>query len=340
MADIQLLGLFHDVGQTAKSLEQLRKLGISDQQITVLSNTPYNPEILGRPKHKTIIGRFALIGAILGLVTAVTLVAGSVYLYPLSQGNQPNVPIPPTLIVAFELTMLGTMWAAFAGLLFTNFFPVFKPRIYSPQITEDSIGVVVEMDEKLTEEIETVFKKFDAHLVQKEPGSPQTDRGARRFWTIVVQVLAFAGVIGGLLAYDVIHIPFPSNMVDQESIGFQQGPRLTSPLDSVPVAGLRLVSGEPYSAPVAPSSDSLQRGKILYSLNCELCHGAKGAGDGQISKYFDRKPADLTSASVQNLRNDDIYMVIMQGYGTMLPLAENLDRQDGWDVINYVHTLK
>jgi len=79
---------------------------------------------------------------------------------------------------------------------------------------------------------------------------------------------------------------------------------------------------------------------ILYSMNCQLCHGPKGKGDGQIGAYFDRKPADLTSDTVQSLKDQDIYMVTMQGFGTMPPLAENLDRQDGWDVINYIRTLK
>jgi len=115
--------------------------------------------------------------------------------------------------------MLGTMWAAFFGMLFSNHFPVFKARSYNKQITEDSIGVVVVMDEKFAGDIKQIFNDNQAHQVQQDPADLALDRGTRRFWTTVVQLLVFVGVVAGLLLYDVIHIPFPSNMVDQESIG-------------------------------------------------------------------------------------------------------------------------
>jgi hypothetical protein len=113
--------------------------------------------MLGRPKPSGHVARVALFGAIAGLITAVALVAGTGLLYPLNQGNQPLIPIPPMLIIMFELAMLGTMWAAFFGMLVSNRFPVFKKRIYHPQISEDSIGVVVEMGENLAQEIEEIF---------------------------------------------------------------------------------------------------------------------------------------------------------------------------------------
>ena len=55
-------------------------------------------------------------GAILGLAAGVFLTVGIFLLYPLVQGGQPIVPFPPTLIVLFEVTMLGMMWAAFFGM--------------------------------------------------------------------------------------------------------------------------------------------------------------------------------------------------------------------------------
>jgi hypothetical protein len=48
MAEIQLLGLFHEVGSAAEAIGQLRQLGVADQKITVMSGVPIKPELLGR----------------------------------------------------------------------------------------------------------------------------------------------------------------------------------------------------------------------------------------------------------------------------------------------------
>jgi len=340
MADIQLLGLFHDVEQVTSAISQVRKAGLKDSQFTVLSNHPINHEILGRAKPATYVTRMALIGAILGALTAFALVAGTGQLYPLSQGNQPIIPIPPLLIVTFEVTMLGTMWMAFFGMLLSNKFPVFKKQVYSPRITGDSIGLLVEMDEKLADEIKKIFNDNQAHEIQQQGASQAADPGAKRFWWSVVAVLVAAGGVTGLFVYDIIHIPFPSQMVDQVSIGEQQGPRLAAPVAAIPVQGRVLVNGLPQTNPVAATSDSLQRGKIFFSINCEMCHGSAGAGDGKLVKSLDNKPADLSSSKIQSLADDDIFLVINQGFGTMPSMAENLDSKDYWDVINYVRTLK
>jgi mono/diheme cytochrome c family protein len=340
MAEIQLLGLFHEVEQVASTVEQVRNLGVKDEQVEILSHIPYHHSILGRPKPKGIVSRMALLGAGLGLITAVTLVAGTGMLYPLNQGNQPIVPIPPMLIIMFELAMLGTMWAAFFGMLVSNGFPVFKKQAYHPQISIDSIGLAVAADESLAEKIEAVFKDNQAHQMTRESASPKRDTGMLRFWGGFVVFLIIVISVGGLFVYDVVRIPFPSQMIEQESIAAQQGPRLAAPVSAVPVQGSILVNGQPSNNPVAASADSLQRGKILFSIDCELCHGATGVGNGKVSAFLDKKPADLTSAKVQALEDDDIYMVIMQGFGNMPRLAEHLNPQDGWDVINYVRTLK
>ena len=145
MAEIQLLGLFYDVTQAADGIQALREQGVPDDQMEVMSGFPYNAEMLGRPKRKSRLGYISLGGAILGVLTALVLSAGLFLLYPLIQGGQPIVPIPPTLIVIFEVTMLGTMWSSFFGLLATNRHPRFREEIYDKRITEGSIGVAVEV---------------------------------------------------------------------------------------------------------------------------------------------------------------------------------------------------
>ena len=201
--------------------------------------------------------------------------------------------------------------------------------------------MVVELaDEGLAPKIEAVFKENQAHQILQEAGSPKRDSGMLRFWGGAVVLLIIAGGILTLFAADIIRIPFPSQMIDQESIAPQQGPRLAAPVSAVPIQGSIIVNGQPSIGPIATSESSVQRGKIFFSMDCELCHGATGAGNGKISVFLDKKPANLSSDQIQSLEDEDIYMVIMQGFGTMPRMAERLNPQDAWDVVNYVRTLK
>jgi mono/diheme cytochrome c family protein len=340
MAEIQLLGLVHEATPTADIIDQLRKMGIPDEKITVISGIPYRADILGRPRPKRRVGLIALAGATLGLILGLFLSVVIFLLYPLHQGGQPVVPIPPTLIILFETTMLGTMWAAFFGLLGENRFPTFRKQIYDPRITEGHIGVVVEVDESLADQVEKVLRDNGAHHMRREIYTPQADYGLMAFWGTILGALALVGVITLLISYDVLKLPFPTNMANQESTAYLQGPRLAAPAQSIPIQGPVLIDSQPASEPVPTSADSIQRGQILFDLTCAVCHGQKGDGHSLMSSYFSPRPADLTGEEEQNLSDQDIFLVITQGRGVMPSLSENLSAQERWDVINYLRTLQ
>ena len=362
MAKYLLLGLFHEATPTADTIAQLRDLGVPDEGITVMSGMPYRPEWLGRPRYRGRVGLFSLVGAGLGLSLGLFLTVGIWLLYVLIQGGQPTIPIPITLIVLFEVTMLGTMWAAFFSLLVENRFPVFKSQLYDPRITEGHIGVLAEVDEKLADQAEQILKANGAHhfqrIEERRPlfelrGGPWQqfkarvnaavfgpDPGHRKFWLTVLAALVVLLVVGGLIPYGVFPLSFPTQMENQVSIAYEQGPRLAAPAAAVPVQGPVLIAGQPATAPIPVKADSLQRGKVLFGITCFVCHGVTGAGNGTLSGFFSPKPADLTSAGVQNLSDAEIFLVITQGLGVMPSMAENLSVQDRWDVINYVRGLR
>ncbi len=341
MADNQFLGLYREVEKAADGIDRLRKLGIKDSQISVISGIPLKAELLGRPKPKGCVGRMSFFGALTGAGVAVFLTAGIWLLYVLNTGGQPIIPIPPSLIVLFELTMLGTMWTAFFSLLVSNRFPFMKHQIYDVRITEDSIGVIVVADKGLAEKLESAFRDGGAYEFRQDVPSPKVDIGYRRFWAGVIATVVVATIVGGLFVYDILRIPFGTQMYDQESIAYEEGPRRVAPTEAVPIQGPVLINGQVASEPIPATADSLQRGKVLFGETCVPCHGATGQGNGLTAKFFpNTKPADLTSAPIQSLGDNDIFLVLTQGFGVMPSMAENLDSQDRWDVINYVRTLK
>jgi len=341
MAENILLGLFREVSTTADAIAQLRQLGVADDQVTVMSGISYEPEILARPGPRGRLGRIILLGAIVGVLTGIVFTVGSYLLYPIMQGGQPLVPVPPTLIILAEFAMLGTMWAAFFGFVLVSRFPMFGRPAYDPHITAGDIAVQAQVDEQLTLQVERVLRENGAHDVQRLGNDRRANsRAWASFVAIVVALVVVATLVSLLLAYEVLSIPFPNQMVDQDSIAYEQGPRLAAPAEAVPIQGPVLIAGQPATEPVPATADSLQRGKVLFAINCVVCHGQSGQGNGTLSGFFTPKPFDLTGDFVQKLPDAEIFLIITQGRRVMPGLAENLSPVERWDVINYVHSLK
>jgi mono/diheme cytochrome c family protein len=341
MASDVLLALFDDPDPAADALRNLRQMGLPDDRVAVMSSVPYQPQMLARPRPRDRMPRVALLGAILGLVSAVSLLAAAFLLYPLTQGDQPIVPLPPSLIITIEVTLLGTMWTIFFGFFVVNRLPALGRPVYDPRITLGKIGVVVRPDQAQALDVERALHEAGGsvqQLISEDEGAG--NRAWVRFALGVVAVLAVGAGISLLFSYDVLKIPFPSQMVNQDSIGYVQGPRLAVPAEAIPVQGPVLIADQPALAPVPATANSLQRGRVLYDIDCALCHGVNGSGDGSLSKYFTPPPADLIGQDVQELPDTDIFLAITQGRGDMLKLAENLSPSERWDVVNYVRSLQ
>jgi mono/diheme cytochrome c family protein len=341
MANEVLLALFDDLDPVSHAMRQLRQMGVPDDRVTVMSSLPYHSQMLARPRARDRMSSVALLGAILGLVTAVSLLAAAFLLYPLVQGGQPVFPIPPSMIITIEVTLLGMMWTIFFGFFVVNRLPAFGRPVYDGRITLGKIGIVVRPDQAQTLEVEKALREAGAEDLQRlSAGEGIDSRAWVRFAAAIVGVLVVGVGVSLLFAYDVIRIPFPSQMVDQDSVGYVQGPRLAVPAEAIPVQGPVLLADQPALEPVPATANSVQRGGVLYNIDCAVCHGAEGTGDGTLSGFFMPPPADLTSQDVGELPDADIFLAITQGRGDMLKLAENLSPSQRWDVVNYVRSLQ
>ncbi|HSB67579.1 MAG TPA: c-type cytochrome [Anaerolineales bacterium] len=164
---------------------------------------------------------------------------------------------------------------------------------------------------------------------------------------ITLAILAAPLVFGLLITYQVIHIDWISLMEIQPSFRPMENP-LPVPANSVPIEGAAFVpgAGNPLN-PIAADQASLRRGKTLYEVNCSLCHGEQGKGDGSVAEELIRKPPDLSGTNVTELSDGEIFLVITNGVnpgigyqGGMPPLRENLEIEDRWDIVNYVRNLQ
>lgn len=145
--------------------------------------------------------------------------------------------------------------------------------------------------------------------------------------------------LGLLFTYQVIRIPFPTDMENSPAIGYQEGPRQAPPEGAVPIQGQSVIPEEFPVNPVDADATSLQRGKLLYQFHCALCHGETGVGDGPLAKYYSRTPENLGGEQAAAEFDGSVYLAIVQGFGEMPSLAENLTVRERWDVVNYIRTL-
>lgn len=92
--------------------------------------------------------------------------------------------------------------------------------------------------------------------------------------------------------------------------------------------------------PVPADSASVNRGRVQYQINCAVCHGPSGAGNGVVMKYGLYPPA-IGSAQNPAAGYTDGYLfgIIRNGRGLM-PSYNRIEEMDRWDIVNYVRSLQ
>ncbi len=141
MADTTMLALFEDIDPVANAIEKLHEMGVTNDRIDVMSGVPINPRMLGRPHPWTNVSRLALGGAVGGFLFGLFLNWGTPNLYAVRVGGQALTPIPPGLILLFEMTMLFALLSTFLGVFLESYFPNYRPLEYVPQISDGKIGL-------------------------------------------------------------------------------------------------------------------------------------------------------------------------------------------------------
>jgi hypothetical protein len=136
-------GLFDRPDEAQRAYTGLKRAGISPRDITVVSGEPYEAFEFSHRDHSMILFRLALLGGILGFVSAVALVVGTERAWPLVTGGMPIVAWWPNLVIIFEMTMLGAIVTTVVSLLVTAKLPRFSKSLYDPAVSDGKILVGV-----------------------------------------------------------------------------------------------------------------------------------------------------------------------------------------------------
>jgi mono/diheme cytochrome c family protein len=79
----------------------------------------------------------------------------------------------------------------------------------------------------------------------------------------------------------------------------------------------------------------------LFNINCAICHGEKGAGNGPLATSGKVGGiANLTLPLYVEMKDGTMFHSITYGRNNMGSYASQLSRQQRWMMVNYIRTLQ
>jgi mono/diheme cytochrome c family protein len=144
--------------------------------------------------------------------------------------------------------------------------------------------------------------------------------------------------------------PWDQDMVDQPVAKPQRSPAPPGP-GSVPIVGgetlpspttdVAMDEAKDAAAavpnPIPASAESLAVGEYLYEMNCRVCHGKTGEGDGSVGlKFATKTPVNLNEEYTQEQADGQLFFTLTRGRALMPFYRDALSVEERWHVINYV----
>ena len=169
-------------------------------------------------------------------------------------------------------------------------------------------------------------------------------KGKSAWWLMTVMAsMLLVSCSSGAYAVEI----FPEQHY-QQSYKRQEPPRLTPPDGSVPVTGrpveLSAADSAGLTSPVQRSQKTLAEGADLFRINCSMCHGTGGRGDGTVGAKLKENgyasAPDLLSASTQAKSDGTLFWTISNGVVVMPPFKLLLTEEQRWEVINYLRYMR
>jgi mono/diheme cytochrome c family protein len=102
-----------------------------------------------------------------------------------------------------------------------------------------------------------------------------------------------------------------------------------------------VVDGAKLVNPVKATPNSIALGKKAYGLDCAMCHGKTGAGDGDLAGDMKLKLRDYRDPeSLKAMTDGEIFTIIAKGKGQMSGEEGRMKPTQIWNLVNYVRTLE
>jgi mono/diheme cytochrome c family protein len=92
--------------------------------------------------------------------------------------------------------------------------------------------------------------------------------------------------------------------------------------------------------PVQVTPQLMMRGAERYAINCQVCHGASGAGNGIVTQYGLAGVANYHTDRFRQMPDGEIFNTITKGKGQMMGYGANIAPEDRWAIVAYIRALQ
>jgi mono/diheme cytochrome c family protein len=92
--------------------------------------------------------------------------------------------------------------------------------------------------------------------------------------------------------------------------------------------------------PVPVNADLVAEGREQFEINCSVCHGRDGYGQGIIVQRGFPQPPSFHSDRLRAAPVGHFFDVITNGYGVMYPFGSRISPADRWAIISYIRALQ
>jgi hypothetical protein len=148
-----IYALYEHPATADRAYGALRRAGIEDRDITVISSEPFEDFAFSHRDKSLTLFRLAALGGVVGLVAGVLLTRETELAWPLVVGGMPVVAPWPNLVVTFELTMLGAILTTVISMLVAAGLPARGTKaLYDPDVSDGKILVGVTLGSGRTPE--------------------------------------------------------------------------------------------------------------------------------------------------------------------------------------------
>lgn len=93
--------------------------------------------------------------------------------------------------------------------------------------------------------------------------------------------------------------------------------------------------------PVKSTPESQAHAKMVYGMDCAMCHGTKGDGKGDLVADMHLTMKDLTDpATLKDTSDGQIFYIIKNGKGQMPAEGDRAKDEGIWNLVLYVRSLE
>lgn len=92
--------------------------------------------------------------------------------------------------------------------------------------------------------------------------------------------------------------------------------------------------------PIDVTEALIKRGGERFNINCAICHGKLGQGNGIVGQYGVAAIANLQDDRIRQQPDGQIFNTITHGKNTMGAYGPNIAIEDRWAIVAYIRTLQ